>query len=138
NNFNVLCHKKLHISKNEVDFIYFDVIIFDIKGIGGLFMINQANTAFVLISTILVFFMTPGLASFYGGLVSRKIVVITVFSVFVIGGFAILLFVSVGYVICSGKDVSGICGWGHSFFLSRNELTKMYTKSLAIDDGTNL
>ena len=27
-------------------------------------MINQANTAFVLISTILVFFMTPGLAFF--------------------------------------------------------------------------
>ncbi|WP_235312175.1 hypothetical protein [Ligilactobacillus salivarius] len=28
-------------------------------------MINQANTAFVLISTILVFFMTPGLEGNY-------------------------------------------------------------------------
>lgn len=101
-------------------------------------MINQANTAFVLISTILVFFMTPGLAFFYGGLVSKKNVVNTMFSVFVISGLAILLFVSVGYVICFGKDVSGIFGWGHSFFLSRYELTKMYSKSLGIDNGTYL
>lgn len=42
-------------------------------------MINQANTAFVLISTILVFFMTPGLAFFYGGLVSKRMSLIPCF-----------------------------------------------------------
>ena len=31
-------------------------------------MINQANTAFMLIATSLVMLMTPGLAFFYGGL----------------------------------------------------------------------
>lgn len=30
-------------------------------------MINQSNTLFVFISSVLVFFMTPGLAFFYGG-----------------------------------------------------------------------
>ena len=33
---------------------------------------NTGNTAFMLISTAFVFFMTPGLAFFYGGLVGRK------------------------------------------------------------------
>lgn len=33
---------------------------------------NTGDTAFVMISTALVFFMTPGLAFFYGGLVRRK------------------------------------------------------------------
>ena len=33
---------------------------------------NSGDTAFMLISTAFVFFMTPGLAFFYGGLVRRK------------------------------------------------------------------
>jgi len=33
---------------------------------------NTGDTAWVLVSTILVFVMTPGLAFFYGGLVRRK------------------------------------------------------------------
>lgn len=45
---------------------------------------NAANTFFVIMSAILVLFMTPGLAFFYGGLVSKKNVVNTTFSVFII------------------------------------------------------
>ena len=33
---------------------------------------NSGDTAFMLICTAFVFFMTPGLAFFYGGLVRRK------------------------------------------------------------------
>ena len=33
---------------------------------------NAGDTGFMLICTALVFFMTPGLAFFYGGLVRRK------------------------------------------------------------------
>ena len=36
---------------------------------------NTGDTAFMMICTALVFFMTPGLAFFYGGLVRRKNVV---------------------------------------------------------------
>ena len=38
---------------------------------------NTGDTAFMMICTALVFFMTPGLAFFYGGLVRRKHVVNT-------------------------------------------------------------
>ncbi|MEA2555148.1 MAG: ammonium transporter, Amt family, partial [Actinomycetota bacterium] len=34
--------------------------------------INAGDTAWVLTSTALVLFMTPGLAFFYGGMVRRK------------------------------------------------------------------
>ncbi|MGL4510186.1 hypothetical protein, partial [Cetobacterium sp.] len=32
----------------------------------------HGNVAFMVIATVLVFFMTPGLAFFYGGLVEKK------------------------------------------------------------------
>ena len=54
-------------------------------------MLNEANTTFIIISTILVFFMTPGLAFFYGGLVSKKNVVNTMLSVFIICGLAVMI-----------------------------------------------
>lgn len=49
-------------------------------------MINLANTIFVLFASVLVFSMTPGLAFFYGGLVSAKNVVNTMVSIFSICG----------------------------------------------------
>jgi len=58
---------------------------------------NLANTAFVLIASILVLFMTPGLAFFYGGLVSEKNVVNTMLSVFIMTGVASLLWIFLGY-----------------------------------------
>lgn len=45
---------------------------------------NTGDTAFVLVSTALVFFMTPGLALFYGGMVRRKNVLNTIMSVILI------------------------------------------------------
>lgn len=33
---------------------------------------NTANTVFLIIAAVLVLMMTPGLAFFYGGLVSKK------------------------------------------------------------------
>lgn len=71
---------------------------------------NLANTAFVLIASILVLFMTPGLAFFYGGLVSEKNVVNTMLSVFIMTGVAILLWVFVGYSLAFSGDVLGIVG----------------------------
>ena len=53
-------------------------------------MLNGANTVFLIVSSILVFCMTPGLAFFYGGLVSRKNVVNTMLSVFIICAAAVL------------------------------------------------
>jgi len=58
---------------------------------------STANTLFVMIASILVFLMTPGLAFFYGGLVSRRNIVNTFMSVFFVCGLSVLLWVAVGW-----------------------------------------
>ena len=45
-------------------------------------MLNSGDTGFMMIATAFVFFMTPGLAFFYGGLVRRKNVLNTMISSF--------------------------------------------------------
>lgn len=79
---------------------------------------NLANTAFILVASILVLFMTPGLAFFYGGLVSEKNVVNTMLSVFIMTGVAILLWVFLGYSLAFSGNVAGIIGNLHHVFMA--------------------
>lgn len=72
--------------------------------------INTGDTAFMLVSTALVFFMTPGLALFYGGMVKRKNVLSTIMASFFIAGLASVLWVAIGYSLSFGKDFGGIIG----------------------------
>lgn len=95
-------------------------------------MINQANTLFVFLASVLVFFMTPGLTFFYGGMVSKKNVVNTMISVFMITGLAIILFIAFGYNLAFGKDVAGILGLSKSFFLNSFDLKAIYSKETGI------
>ena len=37
-----------------------------------MYIINNGDVAFMVITTVLVFVMTPGLALFYGGLMEKK------------------------------------------------------------------
>ena len=71
---------------------------------------NTGDTSFILVSTALVFFMTPGLAFFYGGLVRRKNVLNTIMASFFILGLAAVLWVLVGYSLAFGKDTGGFIG----------------------------
>ena len=48
--------------------------------------IDTGNTAWMLISTALVMLMTPGLAFFYGGMVSRKNALSTIMMSFMTSG----------------------------------------------------
>ncbi len=80
------------------------------KGEFTMVAINSGDTAWVLISTALVFFMTPGLALFYGGMTRRKNVLNTIMSSFVIAGIGAILWVLVGYSLSFGKDMGGIIG----------------------------
>ncbi len=84
---------------------------------------EATNTAFVLIASVLVWFMTPGLAFFYGGLVSTRNVVNTMLSVFYITGIAILLWVVCGYELSFGQDIHGVVGVVHQLFLGDVDLT---------------
>ncbi|WP_407886514.1 ammonium transporter [Levilactobacillus sp. N40-8-2] len=86
---------------------------------------NLANTAFVLIASILVLFMTPGLAFFYGGLVSEKNVVNTMLSVFIMTGVAILLWIFLGYSMAFSGNIAGIVGNLHHVFMAGVNLTSL-------------
>ena len=66
--------------------------------------INAGDTAWMLTSTALVFFMMPGLALFYGGLVGAKNVVATMVQSFVAIGVISLLWVIVGYSLAFGSN----------------------------------
>ncbi|WP_283679655.1 ammonium transporter [Lentilactobacillus sp. Marseille-Q4993] len=79
---------------------------------------NLANTSFVIFSSIFVLFMTPGLAFFYGGLVSRRNVVNTMLSVFIMTGAAILLWIIFGYSLSFSGNHFGFIGDLKNFFMN--------------------
>ncbi|MGV0168506.1 ammonium transporter [Furfurilactobacillus sp. WILCCON 0119] len=97
---------------------------------------NPANTVFMILSTILVLFMTPGLAFFYGGLVSKRNVVSTMLSVFVICGLAILLFVMVGSQLAFNGDIGGVVGHVQHWWLTDANL--MRTTATGIPEAVYL
>ena len=71
---------------------------------------NTGNTAFMMICTALVFFMTPGLAFFYGGLVRRKNVCNTMMACVAIMGLSVLLWTMFVYSLSFGGNHAGIIG----------------------------
>lgn len=71
---------------------------------------NAANVLFVMVASILVFFMTPGLALFYGGLSEKKNVVNTFMSVYFICGVAVIMWIIVGYSLSFSGNVWGLFG----------------------------
>lgn len=58
---------------------------------------NTGDTAFMMICAALVFFMTPGLAFFYGGLVRRKNVCNTIMACVAIMGLSVVMWTLFGY-----------------------------------------
>jgi Amt family ammonium transporter len=73
-------------------------------------IMNTGDTAFMLVSSALVLFMTPGLAFFYGGMERRKNVLNTIMSSFFIMGLASALWVLIGYSLSFGGDLGGVIG----------------------------
>lgn len=95
---------------------------------------SMSNTVWVLISTCLVWIMTPGLALFYGGLSNKKYASNTVFLSIIVLGIVPLIWCLIGYSLSFS---------GHGLFLGNfdkillNNLS--FTKStlgLKISDGT--
>ena len=80
-------------------------------------MIDTGSTGFMMICSSYVFFMTPGLAFFYGGLCRRKNVVNTMMSSVFIMGLASVLWVAIGYSLAFGGNVGGIIGTFQNAFL---------------------
>ena len=70
-------------------------------------MMNAGDTGFMMICTAFVFFMTPGLAFFYGGLVRRKNVVNTMMACGAIMGLSVVMWTLFGYSLAFGGNHGG-------------------------------
>jgi Amt family ammonium transporter len=73
-------------------------------------MMNQADTAFVLVSAALVMLMTPGLALFYGGMVRSKNVLATIMQNFIMLALVGVLWALWGYSLAFGPDLGHFIG----------------------------
>lgn len=82
---------------------------------------NSADIAWVLISTALVFLMTPGLAFFYGGMVHRKNVISTMIKSTVAAGVVTVIWITFGYSLSFGESLGGFVG---------NPLTHLFFKGV--------
>lgn len=71
---------------------------------------NTGDTGFILLCAAFVFFMTPGLAFFYGGLVRRKNVGNTMMQCVFIMGISIVMWILFGYALSFGGNQWGIIG----------------------------
>lgn len=83
---------------------------------------NNADIAWMLMATALVFLMTPGLAFFYGGMVHRKNVISTMIKSVVAAGVVSVLWIVVGYSLAFGDSINGIIG---------NPLTHLFFKGVS-------
>ena len=84
---------------------------------------NPADITWVLISSALVFLMTPALAFFYGGMVHRKNVLSTMMKSVVAAGIVSVLWVVVGYSLCFGKSLYGIIGDPRTHFFFKDVIS---------------
>jgi ammonium transporter, Amt family len=75
------------------------------------------DVAWMLAATALVLFMTPGLAFFYGGMVSRQNVISTMLQSFIAMGVVSILWVVVGFSLSFGDSIGGLIGNPMTFFM---------------------
>jgi Amt family ammonium transporter len=93
---------------------------------------NAADTAWIIVATALVLFMTlPGLALFYGGLVRARNVLSVFMQCFGIACLMSVLWLAFGYSIAFGTGTTGYWGGLGHMFLSGVDAT-------TVRDGTTL
>jgi len=81
--------------------------------------INQADTAWLMVSCALVMVMTPGLAFFYGGMVNQRNVLSSFMHSFIALGIITLQWVVIGYSLAFGSDIGGGLIGGFEFAFLR-------------------
>jgi Amt family ammonium transporter len=79
---------------------------------GGIFM-DTGSTAFMIICTVLVFIMPPGLGFFYGGLGRRKNVVSNMMNSVFIMGLGMVMWSVLGYTMAFGGEGPVIGSFSH-------------------------
>jgi len=82
--------------------------------------IDKADTAWMIVATAFVLFMTPGLSFFYGGMVSFKNVISTMLQSFIALGVISLLWYLVGFSLAFGDSIGGFIGNPTTYFAFKN------------------
>lgn len=78
---------------------------------------NYADVAWMLTAAALVLIMTPGLAFFYGGMVTKKNVISTMLQSFICMAIITVLWVVFGFSLAFGDSIGGIIGNPATFFM---------------------
>lgn len=88
-------------------FMFFLFPVFAWAAEGG---IDTGDTAWIIISTALVFLMVPGVSLFYGGMVRQKNVLNTMMMSFICLGVVTILWLAYGYSLAFGPDIGKFIG----------------------------
>ena len=72
--------------------------------------LDTGTTAWLLISTALVMFMTPGVGLFYGGMVRRKNFISMIALSFIALAIVTVQWTFIGYSLAFGPDIGGVIG----------------------------
>jgi Amt family ammonium transporter len=80
--------------------------------------VNAADTVWMILATVLVLLMTPGLAMFYAGMVRRKNVLSTMLHSFIMMGVVSVVWLLLTYSLAFGHTSNGLVGsleylWGN-------------------------
>ena len=90
--------------------------------------LNGANISWMLMSSALVFLMTPGLAFFYGGLVQKKNILNTLMMSFSAIGVVTITWAVIGYSIAYGSYNPFFGGISHIFLNGVNLLPEKHSQ----------
>ena len=99
--------------------------------------VNKGDTAWVMISTILVILMIiPGLALFYGGMVRTKNMLSILMQVFVIFSMIAILWVAYGYSVAFTEGNAFFGGFSKAFLkgMTPDSLAATFSKGVAIPE----
>lgn len=84
--------------------------------------IDTGDTAWMLTAAAFVLLMTPGLAFFYGGMVSSKNIISTMLQSVAAMAVISVLWVVVGFSLCFGNSIGGFIGDPRTFFMFKGVL----------------
>lgn len=84
--------------------------------------IDTGDTAWMLMASALVLIMTPGLAFFYGGMVSKKNVLSTMLQSFICMAVITVLWVVIGFSLAFGDSIGGFIGNPGTYFMMNGVL----------------
>jgi len=84
------------------------------------------NVVFMILSSILVWLMVPGIAIFYSGFVPQRDVTRILFNSFLMFGIAGLLWIVIGFPISFEGNILGVIGDFKHLFLSGIDLSSTY------------